>query len=89
VEADLRKKKEHIDKKPEAGRLTFVCEQMYAGDWQQLHLVCDLHLVPIGIKPSFYVIPPKKNKTECAAYIENAFSTLITFGIAYAPNTSF
>jgi hypothetical protein len=59
VVADFRKKKEILDKKLEAERLTFVCEQMHAGDWQQYYLACDLNLVPIGIKPSVHVIPQK------------------------------
>jgi hypothetical protein len=88
VVADLRKKKEVLDNTPEAERLAFVCEQMYAGDWQQYYLACNLHLVPIGIKPSVHVVPPKSNTTEHAAYVKNAVRTLITLGITCAPNTS-
>jgi hypothetical protein len=88
VVADLRKKREVLDSKPEAERLTFVCEQMYDGDWQQYYLACNLHLVPIGTKPSIHVVPPKSNKTELAAYVKKAVRTLSTLGITCAMNTS-
>jgi hypothetical protein len=88
VVANFRKKKEVIYNKPEAEQLIFVCEQMYTGDWQQYYLYCNLHMVPIGIKPSVYVVPPKSNKVEHAAYDETDVRPPSKFGLTCAPNTN-
>jgi hypothetical protein len=79
VVAYLRKKKEVLDNKPKAERLTFVCSYMYSGNWQQYYLAC---------KPPVHGIPPKSNKAEHAAYVENAVKTLSTLGLTCSTNAS-
>jgi hypothetical protein len=41
----LLAKKETIDKTDEGQRLTFVCEQVYGGDWDAYYAACDLQSV--------------------------------------------
>jgi hypothetical protein len=72
-------KKNMLDQTDEARRISFVCEQLYGGDWDAHYDACDLHLVDCGAKAG--VIEPNKYAT----YLENVVSTLRTLGLVIAP----
>jgi hypothetical protein len=86
---ELLEKKETLDKTDEAHHLTFVCEQLYGGDWDIHYAACDLHLVALGAKASVMGVPDENlqpNKYEM--YLENIVTTLSTLGLLIAPKTS-
>jgi hypothetical protein len=85
----LTAKKDTIDTIPEAQRLTFLCEQLYNGDWHHHYSASDLHLVYFGEKPSVFDLPLETATAQYKRYIKNAVTTLSTLGITCAPNTSF
>jgi hypothetical protein len=88
VIASLLAKKVMLDTKPEAQRLTIVCEQIYNGDWHDYYILCDLQLVSFGEKPSVFDLPLETTTVQYKRYIENVMTALSTLGITCAPNTS-
>jgi hypothetical protein len=68
----LEKKKKRLDKTDEAHRLSFVCEQLYGGDWDTHYAACDFHVVAFVSRAGMMDVPdeiiePKKYAT----YLEN------------------
>jgi hypothetical protein len=85
--ASLTAKKDTLDMKSEAHRLTFVCEQIYNGDWHDYYNACDLKLVYFGEKPSVFDLPLETATAQYKRYVENVVTALSTLDIACAPNT--
>jgi hypothetical protein len=50
-------KKDLLDQTDEARRLSFVCEQLYDGDWDAQYAACDLHLAAFGAKAGVVDVP--------------------------------
>jgi hypothetical protein len=53
----LLEKKKRLDKTNEAQHLTFVCEQLYGGDWDAHYAACDLHVIAFGAKAGVVDVP--------------------------------
>jgi hypothetical protein len=82
-------KKKRLDKMDEAHRVSFVCEQLYGGDWDAHYDACDLHLVAFGAKAGVMDVPDDIiEPNKYATYLENVVSTLSTFGLVIAPKKS-
>jgi hypothetical protein len=88
VIVSLTAKKDTLDTNPEAQRLTFMCEQLCNGDWNDYYSACDLHLVSFGEKPSVFDLPLETATAQYKRYIQNEVTTLSTLGIACAPKRS-
>jgi hypothetical protein len=56
IQKSLEKKK-RLGQTYEAHRVSFVCEQLYGGDWDTYYAACDLHLVDFGAKASVMDVP--------------------------------
>jgi hypothetical protein len=85
----LLEKKKMLDKTDEAQRLTFVCEQLYGGDWDAHNAACDLHLVAFGATAGVMDVPDEiLEPNKYATYLENVVSTLSTLGLVIAPKKS-
>jgi hypothetical protein len=85
--------KKMLDKKigstDEAQRVSFVCEQLYGGDWYAFYAACDLHLVAFGAKAGVMDVPDEiLEPNKYAPYLENINSTLSTLGLVIAPKKS-
>jgi hypothetical protein len=81
--------KKVLDKTDDAQRLTFVCEQLYGGDWDTRYAACDVHVVTFGAKVSVNDVPDEDlDPKRYATYLENVVTTLSTLGIVTAPKTS-
>jgi hypothetical protein len=79
-------KKKMLAQTDEAQRLSFVCEQLYEGDWDAHYVACNLHLVAFGAKAgvmdvSDEIIEPNKYAT----YLGSVVSTLSTLCLVIAP----
>jgi hypothetical protein len=85
----LLEKKNTLATMDEAQRLTFVCEQLYGGDWDAHYAACDLHLVSICAKVGVMDVPDENLKpNKYATYLENIVATVSMLGLVIAPKTS-
>jgi hypothetical protein len=85
----LLEKKKRLDKMDYARRLTFVCEQLYGGDWDANYAACDFHVVAFCAKAGVIDVPDENlEPNKYATYLENVISTLSTLGLWIAPKKS-
>jgi hypothetical protein len=79
-------KKKRLDQTDEAHRVSFVCEQLYVGDWDAHYATCDFHVVAFGAKAGVMDVPDGiLEPNKYATYLENVVSTLSTLGLVIAP----
>jgi hypothetical protein len=82
----LLEKKKRLDQTDEAHRVSFVCEQLYGGDWDAHYAACDLHVFAFGAKAGVMDVPDEILKpNKYASYLENVVSTLSTLGLVIDP----
>jgi hypothetical protein len=85
----LLEKKKMLDTMDEAHRLTFVCEQLYGGDWDTYYAACDLHLVVFGATAGVMDVPDENlDPDKYATYLENVVATLSKLGLVITPKTN-
>jgi hypothetical protein len=80
--------KDKLEKNDEGKCLTFVCEQVYGGDWDAYYAACNLHLITFGANAGMYEVLDDLETNTYATYLENLVTTLSTLGITCAPKTS-
>jgi hypothetical protein len=85
----LLDKKKRLDQTDEAQRVSFVCEQLYGGDWDAHYAACNFHLVAFGATAGVMDVPDEIiEPNKYATYLENVVSTLSTLGLVIAPRKS-
>jgi hypothetical protein len=82
----LLEKKKRLSKTDKAQRLTFLCEQLYGGDWDARYAACDSYLVAFGANAGMMDVPDEiLEPNKYATYLENVVFTLSTPGLVIAP----
>jgi hypothetical protein len=72
----LLAKKETLDKTDQAQCLTFVCEQVYGGDWDAHYAACDLNLISFGAKAGVNEVPDEELDPKSMPHIWKTRSPL-------------